>query len=133
MAAIIEPPKYDESMSFSKYARLVEKYKIKVNEQKYNLILDMINDWLELKDKDRLTELTGFKQMDESDLLEHDGHAILIKYQEKIKVILEIDMKLNSKNKKYIFFVLIKALNKIDYRLTSRQSDDGILYTIYKK
>lgn len=133
MAAIIEPPKYDETMSYCKYVRLVEKYKIKVNEQKYNLILDMINDWLELKDKNRLTELTGFKNMDENELLEHNGHAILIKYQEKIKVILEIDMKLNSKNKKYIFFVLIKALNKIEYKLTSRQTDDGFIYSIYKK
>ena len=132
-AGIIEPPKFNESMTYCQYQRLVDKHKLKVNEQKYNLILNIINDWLDLKDS-KFTQLTSFKNMDEENLLQHNGNDILIKYQEKIKIILELDIKLNSKNKKYILFVLMKALNKIDYRLTSKHDDeDNILYTIYKK
>lgn len=128
----LESPVYDESISYCKYIRMVEKYNIQVNEEKYNLILAIINDWLKLQTK--FTELTEFKSLDKDDLLANNSYAILVKYQERIKNIFEFDINLNKKKKEYIFFVLKKLLANINYTLSSKEGElDTVMYTIYKK
>lgn len=130
----LEVPVYNESMSYCKYLRMVEKYNIKINMEKYDLILTIINEWLKLKDNTKLQELTEFKNMDKSDLLSNNSYDILIKYQEKIKNIFGIDLKLDVKKKEYIFFVLRKLLSNINYVLSSTEGElDSTLFTIYKK
>lgn len=131
----LQVPVYNESIPYCKYLRMLEKYKIQKSEEKYNLILTILNDWLKLDKDTRLTELTQFKDMDKSDLLlNNSGYTILVKYQEKIKNIFELDLNLNIKKKEYIFFVLKKLLANIDYTLSSKEGElDTLLYTIYKK
>ena len=130
----LEVPIYNESMSYCKYLRMVEKYNIKINMEKYDLILTIINDWLKLEKNTKLQELTEFKNMDKSDLLANNSYNILVKYQEKIKNIFGIDLNLDVRKKEYIFFVLRKLLSNINYVLTSMEGElDSTLFTIYKK
>lgn len=133
----MEPPTYDGKESVNKYLRRVEKYKIFVLEEKYNLILEFVNSWL----KTNYTCLTDLKNYSETDMLKDPkfNRTIVRKYceifQEKFDINLSVGIETDSDdiNDTYIIYVLIKMLGLIGYYLFKKHLNNKILYSIRKK
>lgn len=136
----IEIPIYDGKESVNKYIKRVERFKNKILEDKYNIILEFVNSWL----KTEYTSLSDFKNIHECVLLKNSKHNRLIvrKYCDIFKNKFEMDLSINLEtdsdeiNDKYIIYLLIKMLNVIGYSLTKRSLQlnygNKIAYTIKK-
>ena len=134
-------PKYDGTESITKYMRRVEEFKIKLVEDRYKLLLDFVNDWLQLMDNSRLKSLTHLKNMSETDLLKNptNNRKVLRKYSNEI--IKKLDIKFNVEDDtdsdeikdKYIIYFLSRALASINYTLGFKKSKDDIYYTVRTK
>lgn len=133
----LEVPIYDKREPLTKYMKRVERYTMKLQEDKYNLILEFTNAWINTI----YTSLSEFKNIPETILLKDDKHnrAIVRKYsdlfKEKFEVDLSVGMETDSDeiNDKYIIYLLIKMLNLLDYTLIKREIGKKTLYSIRKK
>lgn len=134
-------PKYDGKESITKYMRRVETFKLKLVEDKYNLLLDFINEFLGLIDNNRLKSLTDFKNMSETRLLKdpRNNRKVLRKYSDdiinrlQVKFNVEDDTDSDEIKDKYILYFLSKSLVSINYSLTYRKYKDEVYYTIKPK
>ena len=132
----MEVPLYDGKESINKYMRRVEKYRDYMMKDKYNLILEFINEWLDVE----FNSLTQFKSINENKLLKDKKHNrdLIRKYcqlfVDKFNTQLSVDEETDSEeiNDKYIIYLLMKMLNYIDYGLTKKELKTNILYTIIK-
>jgi hypothetical protein len=134
---ILHPPVYDGKGSLTKYIREFEKFKAFVIKEKYNVILQFINEWLGTDYK----TINNFSNRLEDDLLknEKENRCLCRKYAEifnkKFGIDLEVDSNTDSdeiKNK-YIVFLLSKMVNSIDYHLSKKIYGNKTLYSIRKK
>ena len=121
----MEVPLYDGKESINKYMRRVEKYRDYMMKDKYNLILEFINEWLDVE----FNSLTQFKSINENKLLKDKKHN-----RDLIRKYCQLDEETDSEeiNDKYIIYLLMKMLNYIDYGLTKKELKTNILYTIIK-
>jgi len=124
------PPKYDANEPVTQYLKDVDEYLLNITKEKYNLILQFVNAWLNVKQK--LKSLTEFKDISLSYLIKNKEHnkEILKQYGDNIRILLNIDDKKttviddveNEKyNDKYIILFLGKALKCINYSLTNKK------------
>lgn len=133
----IDIPKYDGKESINQYIRKVEKYKIQVLKEKYDEVLNFINEWT----NSNYYALSEFKNIQETILLKDDKHNrnIVRKYsdifKDKFDIDLSFDMNTDSDeiNDKYIIYLLMKIVGLIDYVLTKKEFNKKTLYTIKKK
>lgn len=135
----IKVPVFD-GKSDAKFMRDVENFRKKLINEKYAMILEFINEWLKLNEV-KLTSLTQFKNMKETDILS-DGHhnrVVLRKYVElfekKFNISLSIDSNTDSDeiNDNYILYVLTRVLRSIGYSLNKYPKNNNIFYTIILK
>lgn len=132
----IEAPIYDGNETINQYIKRVERFKNKIVEEKYNVILEFVNSWLDKK----YTSLSDFKNIYEEILLKNSKHnrEIVRKYcdifQNKFEVDLSIGLETDSDeiNDRYIIYLLMKMLGIIGYSLTKRNYGNKIAYTIKK-
>lgn len=132
----MEVPVYDGKESINKYMRRVEKYIDDMMKDKYNLILQFINEWLGVE----FNSLTQFKSINEKKLLKNKKHNrdLIRKYcqlfVDKFNTHLSVDEETDSEeiNDKYIIYLLKKMLNFIDYGLSKKELSINILYSIIK-
>lgn len=89
-------PKYDGTITMTKYLSLLKDYKFKLLKPKYDKILEFINLWLK-KYNIELKSLTDFKKIPQDKLLSNNEHnsKILKKYSDSLLSYL------NAENMKY--------------------------------
>jgi hypothetical protein len=133
----MEVPIYDGKESINKYIKKVQKFNSKILEDKYEVILEFVNEWLECK----YTSLSDFRNIYEKTMLKNLKHNrdIVRKYsdifQDKFNVDLSVGLETDSDeiNDRYIIYLLIKMLNIIQYTLVKKEIGKNITYTIRKK
>lgn len=130
-------PVYSSKETVNQYMRRVQQYTIKLQEGKYNIILNFINAWLNQK----YESLVEFKNIPESTLLADNkkNRDIVRQYskqlQETFNTDLTVDMGTDSDeiNDKYIIYLTMKLLSLMNYTLMRREINNKILYTVRKK
>ena len=127
-----KPPLFDKygTEKLVDYMKRVDKYNdVTIKKERYNMMLDFINKWLNYDKKYQLKSLKEFKNISESTLL-HDlkhNRNILRKYgtqiKEKFKFKFNIDDETDSDDIKdrYILYFVSRALNSIGYTLQCRE------------
>lgn len=131
----LKAPVYDGTISFAKYVRKVEKFRNTLNQEKYNTILEFINDLLQLDKESKMTSLLEFKKIEESEILKSKNKSLLLltTYQQQFEDMFHLKMNIDPEKEKYIIYVLTKVLSKIDYSLTHKIKKSGTYYTITQK
>ncbi len=126
--SICDPPIFDKygTESVVNYMKRVKKYNdVDIKREKYKMLLDFINKWLNYNKKYQLKSLREFRNIRESTLLYNLKHNrnMLRKYgtqiKEKLKFRFHIDDDTDSDDIKdrYILYFTIRALNSIGYTL----------------
>lgn len=134
-------PKYDIQESITKYFQKVEIFKLKLKEEKYNLLLNFINEWINDSNNQKFKSLTDFKNISEKKLLIDPKHneQILKKFNnsiiKKFNINFNIEKETNNEKikNKYIIYLLSKALSSIDYILISKSINQNTYYSIKLK
>lgn len=140
---MMDVPFYDPKSkeTINQYIRRVEKYKIFILKEKYDMILNFVNDLLNLDPDTRFHSLTKFTNVKESILLKNDisNKNVMQKYCELFKNKFEIDIDpknekndKNESNDKDIITFIIKLLDLIDYTLIKREFKGEFIYSIRK-
>jgi hypothetical protein len=132
-------PQYDGKESMTKYLQKIELFTLKLNEEKYKLLLEFLNEWLQLTNK--MKSLSEFKNISEDVLLKNKkrNRNLLRKYSsiiiDKLNVKFDINEDTDSDDikDKYIIYFLSKSLESINYYLTSWQKNNVVFYTIKSK
>jgi hypothetical protein len=138
---VIPIPKYNGNESLTKYMRRLEDYKIMVNQERYNIILDFVNSWLKLEDINKYTSLMEFKDITERRLLIDLKHNRKLLRDHSDRIINELGITISVDEEtasdeitdKYIITFLTKALASIDYTLTHKSTARNVFYTIKSK
>lgn len=120
--------------TINQYIRRVEKYKAQILKEKYDIILNFVNEWL----KAEYESLSEFTNMKEPILLKNKKHnrSVMKKYcqifNDKFCIDMSITAETNSDEIKdmYIIDVLVKMLNIIDYSLIKKEFNNNIIYSI---
>jgi hypothetical protein len=136
----MEVPQYNAKESLTKYIEKVEKYKTMIYKDKYNIILNFINEWLKLFDEKKFKSITDFKNLYEVDLLydNRNNKKVIKKYvdifekQFMINLNITDDTDSDEIKEKYIIYILSKVVNNIDYILIKKEYNGKIYYTIKK-
>jgi type IV secretory pathway component VirB8 len=138
----LQVPEYNPKgkESINQYIRRVEKYKTIILKEKYDIILNFVNDWLNKNIK--YESLTKFTNIKEYILLKNDKHnrIVMQKYSElfnnnfKITINIPQPSEENSDviKDKYILTFLTKLLDYIDYALIKREFKGKFIYSIRK-
>lgn len=132
----MEVPVYNAGESINKYIQRVEKYKAYIIRDKYNVILEFVNEWLNTT----YSSLAQFKNINETALLKNDKHnrAVVRKYsdifEKKFNTELSVDDETCSEeiNDRYIIYLLMKMLHLIEYSLNKKEFNKKTYYTIRK-
>lgn len=120
-----------------KYLQDVDEYNMKLSQNKYNLVLKFINEWLGLDEK-KITSFVDFKNFSEDDLLIDLSHneTIVKKYVEiferefSINLKVEKDDDTENDTDKYILYVFNRVVTALKYRLIKTMSGKNTYYTI---
>lgn len=132
----LQIPIYDGKESITKYIQKVEKFKTLIFQEKYNIILQFVNEWLNSDYK----SLTYFKNKCEDELLKNEkiNRNICRKYSEIFKkrfeldLIVDLDTDSDEIKDKYIIYLLTKMLQSIEYILYKKDIKNKIYYSIKK-
>ena len=121
--------------SITKYLRRAQEFKMSIEKNDYDTILDFLNDLLDLTGKFRMKSLTDFKRIKHDDVLfDADKNKNLLReYSSKFHKHLDYDLSddtINKMKEDYLLYVLRDLLKKINYRLIRRHYDSGYYYTI---
>lgn len=118
-----EIPIYDGKETMTNYLRRVEDFTRNINREKYNLILNFINDWFG-NDTNKFTTLVDFKNVPEDVLLNkkkpNHNRKIIKKYYNKIISICNLDLDEitdDTDQLSDVIFILEKSLKSINYSL----------------
>lgn len=135
----IEPPIYDGKESIPSYTRRIEAYKASIKFEKYDIILDFINEWLNQEKK--LTSLSDFKNVSEKLLLKDPKHNrdLLRKHSNNliknfnVNSSIEDDTDSDDINDSYIIYFVTKILNYFGYSMIAKIMNETKYYTIKMK
>lgn len=127
-------PIYNPNKSISNYINKCEKYLLELQKEKYKLILQFVNEWL----NKNLKSLSEFKYINEKVLIKNPIYNIkmLKKYiplfNETFEIILNIpsDFDENIIHDKYIVNLLNHMLKFIKYDLVKYKKNNNKYYTI---
>lgn len=132
MASILE---YNPSETITQYLRRAREFKMQIEKNDYDTILDFLNDLLDLTGKFRLASLIDFKRIKHNDLfLDPDRNKeILRKYSNDFKNNLDYEISTSTIDKmkdEYIIHVIRCLLKKINYNLRKRKFNSGFYYYV---
>lgn len=115
---------YNQAESISKYIRKAIKFNMRLNQEKYNIILNFINDILNLYDpSEKYKSLLEIKLINFPD----NNTDIINQYSNLFKI--KFGLKLDPK--KYNLIAILKnILKNIDYYLTEKIIKNKNYYTI---
>lgn len=130
-------PKYNGG-SITQYIKKVQEFEIKLKEEKYNLVLQFVNDWLDFPNEYKLKSLTEFKGMEQDELLKDAKHNRRILRRHSNKIVKKLNVTFNVDDDtasdeikdNYILYFLSRSLTKIGYSLTMRKVDNKNYFTI---
>jgi len=133
----LEVPIYNKKETINQYMKRVEIYTMKLQEDKYDVILEFVNLWTNTI----YTSLSEFKNIPETILLKNAKHNrdLVRKYsdifQNRFGVDLRVGIETDSDeiNDRYIIYLLIRMLNIINYTLIKRELGKKTLYSIRKR
>lgn len=131
----MEPVKY-VGQDVNDYIMDIEKYRLKLQNDSYNLILEYVNELMQMKKKYK--SLTEFKFIDEKNILKDQTHCHKIvrsysqKLEKQLKITLSVDEETDSDDikDKYPIQILKDTLKAIGYKLINKTSGSNIVYTI---
>ena len=145
MSEIINPPIYDGKETINQYLDRIKEYEISLKRNKYNIILNFINQWVSPY-KLKFKSLLEFKNIEMNSVLLDTKHnkKILkrncLKICEKLYINSNIDEEIDTDDipENEIIIFLRKILETIEYSLIKRKIDNKYYYTIlstlqYKK
>jgi hypothetical protein len=126
--------------SMTKFLREMEKFTNQLNQDRYNIVINFVNDWLRLKDDNRILALSQFNAIPETRLLKTPKHnrKVIRKYTNIFKQQLNVDLSVTDETDsdeikdKYIIYVTRRILSSIDYKLYSFKNKNIIYYSIKK-
>lgn len=135
-------PKINDGEEITSYLKRLEEYKLSLIQEKYSVLLDFVNFWLDKSFK----SLSEFKNIPETTLLKDLKHnrKTLRTFSKKLTKIfsktfsVDDDTDSDDITDKYIIYVLTKLLVSINYSLTSKKipskdSSEILLYSIRQK
>lgn|ERR1700679_1939512 len=132
------PPKYRSNESINSYINKAETYLMKLQETKYDIVLNFINEWLNVN----LKSLTDLKFIGEHKLLKDREHNILIikKYVPLFNDMFAIELNINDDTEdeqigdEYIIDLLkyMVKLLELQYKVVAINKNGKIYYTIKK-
>lgn len=132
-ASPYSPPIYVEGMDHAKFLRKFEKYQCNYMKAKYELLLEIINAVLGLKNELKIDSLIKVKNIKSTELIK-DNYDLIEEYKERITNILEFEPINDKENQKYILYIIKKGLSKIGgYSLNTITKNKIKYYTINKK
>lgn len=121
--------KFDEEKeTLNEYLRRVEKIKMDLNKQKYNILLDLLNDLFSLTGETKFKSLTKIKNIPISGINDDHIKKIFKKYKKDIKKHHNYKIKKDNYN---IINILSKLLGKMEYRLDTKIKLKKTYITIY--
>lgn len=129
----VNVPKYSKNQSFTQYVTKVEKFKLQFLKDKYQLLLDFLNDWLKYDEECKLKSLTEFKNIQKSDLLNDNNHNQKIIRDYNVKIEQFFNIKYKADNKQDIIYLVTRMLTSINYKFIFKDLDDDVLVTIIQK
>jgi hypothetical protein len=134
----VNVPIYDGKESLTKFLRKVEAYNIYMKQEKYQKILNFLNEWMKPYNLN-MSSLTEFKNISAERILSDNKHnkRILKKYSKKL--IDELNLVIDCPNdetdtdeigeNEIIVFVRC-ILKSIDYSINSKLNGNELFYTI---
>lgn len=134
----------------SEYLKKLEEYQLKEATEKYELVLEFVNDLLDLKDKEKLKSLRDFKKLLEEDICKNKTHnfKIIKNYIKSFKSKLDLTIKLkkkknsdsdddevsqeveNDRDSIFVITVLQRVTRTIGFKLISKKIGSNIYYSI---
>jgi molecular chaperone GrpE (heat shock protein) len=111
-------PLYTPDISLAEYQRRLEDYRISIDQNKYDVILNFINDLLDLEDNVKYKNLRNIR-LNISNLENKKEHITdtVLKYQEELENTFNITVNPDKKNIKYALYILSKILKVLDYKM----------------
>lgn len=131
---------YDESLSVRDNLYNMKMMIEEIKMSRYNLVLEFINKWMKYKGDNKIKSLTNFKNVTERDLIKNKKYnrKLIKEYcnEFKKKFGIKLSIKKNTPDekisKRYIIYMVRKALVKLDYTMKARDYKDKTYYTIYR-
>lgn len=131
---------YDGKESVTQYLKRAEEFKMKIIKDKYDDVINFLNDFLNLKGDSRYRSLTDFKNISEKKFFKDKKHTIEIitKYENVLKKQFRLDTAIDVKmdkldqeeiNKK-IMYIFTKILSSLNFKFRRREFNKNILLTI---
>ena len=135
MSTYIKELKFNPGETITQYLRRAKEFKLEIEEQDYNTILDFLNELLDLTGKFKMESLRDFKRIKHDDLfLDPDRNKKLLqKYSSKFLDNLDYklsDDTINNMRDEHLINIIRDLLKKINYRLKRRKLDSGYHYNI---
>jgi len=126
---------YNPNETITQYLRRAREFKIQLEENDYNTILNFLNDILDLTGKFKLTSLMDFKKIKHNDLLldPDRNKEILKKYSDDFMNNLDYEISNDTIDKMKddnIIHVIRCLLKKINYKLRMKQYTSGRYYYV---
>ena len=127
-------PVITKNTSVNDYMRQMEKYRLDQIKEKYNFILELLNDILKLKDERKYTTLTLIKNVPQKLFTDiFDNNEIFDKKKEQIKNIFGIEMNKEELNDAEINKTLRTMLSSIGYKIHPSKYNDKLYWSIRLK
>src|SRR5665647_2322332 len=135
MSRYIKELKLNPGETITQYLRRAKEFKLGIEEEDYNTILDFLNELLDLTGKFKMESLRDFKRIKHDDLfLNPDKNKELLKkYSNKFLDNLNYELSddtINKMKEEHLINIIRDILKKINYRLRRRKFDSGYYYNI---
>lgn len=134
------PPVFSENMSVNEYVRQMELYHVKIKSAKYDLILEILNKLMKLREDTQYNTLTLIKCISKANVTKNldFSNKLLKEYSGQIHNLFNIKVFngkniLDNKNNNYILTIIRKMLVNIGYELSPYTSYGKSMYMIKNK
>jgi hypothetical protein len=130
---------YIEGESIADYLEKVEMFRSQMINDDYDVVLDFINELLDFTGKLRKSSLTEFRKICHDDFIldiDHVKTTLLNNHKHLKNIIIDVNSKKVIKKmtdvnlEKYLFCLIKKILNKINYTFNKRTFSSGFHYYI---
>ncbi len=124
---------YKKTETITQYLRRANEFRAQLESEKYDVILNFLNEFLGLSDKFKLKSITDFKKIKHNDLIKDPSKnkKLVKKYLDDFKDKLNLEWtekQINKMKDEYFIHIIRSILNKINYKLKKRTYDSGVYY-----
>lgn len=142
MSSTVTFKEYDpQKESISQFLRRADEFKINMQKEKYELILNILNEIFKISEDSKLKSILKFKNISEKRILNDvaNNKLIIKKYVDQVsqKLNIKFDVKPDTPDEKitdsYIIYFLEHILANINYSLTSYTIKNKKYYSIKQK